>query len=316
MIIPVIDIAGFESGSAAERLGIARQWDEAFSTTGFATVCGHGLKEEMFRRLHAEASDFFALPQDEKQSLRNAAFQGMGFQAVGAGAAGRVRGINGPPDLVETLSYPMPLAAEGPVRTGQLRLPPNPPGFAGTLLEFVEQGCRLARTMMRISAIALRLPETYFDALYEDMYHNVRLLRYPHQERPPLPGQVRAGEHTDYTGFTILRQDDAPGGLEVQAADEQWIPVKPVAGGLVINAGDLIQRWTNDRWRSNVHRVVNPPRDQRGSTERISIVLFTGPAPDSLIECLPTCSEPGDPPHYPPIIAQDHLREKVRQSYS
>jgi isopenicillin N synthase-like dioxygenase len=170
----------------------------------------------------------------------------------------------------------------------------------------------LSRLLMRISAIALDLNENYFDDVYAGMTTKLRFAIYPDQVEPPAPGQYRNAPHTDFNGFTILRQDDAPGGLQVQLADGEWIDVLPVAGSLVINAGHLVQRWTNDRWRSNVHRVINPPRALTGSAQRLSIVLFTGPDPRAEIACLPGCAPAGSAGTYPPIIAGDHVREKVR----
>jgi isopenicillin N synthase-like dioxygenase len=169
---------------------------------------------------------------------------------------------------------------------------------------------------MRISALALGLDEDFFGPYYGRMMHNLRLARYPDQTEPPLPGQFRNGQHTDFTGFTILRPDLAPGGLQVLSPGNAWIDVPAAPGTLVINSGDLLQRWTNDRWRSNLHRVSNPDRTMTGSAERLSIVMFTGPDPEAVVECLPTCAGPLNPPRYRPVTARDYLTMKIRETFA
>eukprot|EP00971_Amphidinium_carterae_P236528 4694147-Amphidinium_carterae.1 len=174
---------------------------------------------------------------------------------------------------------------------------------------------------MQITACALDLPICYFDKFYfkpegfsaEDVLGVaiLRLAYYPAsdpQDAPP-EGQLRFGEHTDYTGFTILWQDqnaDGPqhgnalrppqGGLQVRMPDGSWVDCPPTPGSFTINSGDLIQVWTNDEFRSGMHRVANPPP---GSTDdRLSLVLFTGPAHDTVVEALPTCCSDTRPSRY------------------
>src|SRR5260221_9066208 len=149
---------------------------------------------------------------------------------------------------------------------------------------------------MRMSAPALDLPDGYFDRYYDRMATTLRLVQYPDHEGDPLPGQLRYGAHTDYTGFTILRQDDAPGGLQVLAPGGAWIEVPPVRGALVVNAGDLLARWTNDRWKSNVHPVVNPPRALTGSGPRLSLSFFIRSIPHARPPSLPLFPNAGPPP--------------------
>lgn len=134
---------------------------------------------------------------------------------------------------------------------------------------------------------------------------------------------LRYGEHTDFTGFTILWQDQntagpqmapeglqvPPGGLQVQMPDGFWADRPPLPGAFTVNAGDLIQVWTNDVLLSNSHRVVNPPPGDK--SDRISIVFFTGPQNDSVIDCLPTCFSPDRPPRYSPIQAGEHFAKKL-----
>jgi len=325
MQVPVIDISTFRHGSAQQRAAVARQWADAFESIGFATLVGHGIAEDLLEEIHALALDFFDQPLDVKMrcSFRPEK-TGQGYVPMGIEAVARtLDNEQAPPDICEALTftglewerrpaqYP---AIQGVYRAN--RWPATPARFRARLTEYFEQVYGLGQTLMRLSAPALDLPEDYFDSYYDRMASSLRLVHYPDQPEEPLPGQLRYGAHTDYTGFTILRQDDAPGGLQVLSPDGQWVDVPPLRGSLTINAGDLLARWTNDRWKSNVHRVVNPPKALTGSTRRVSIVLFTGPNPDARIECLPTCQAPDRPPKYGPIIAHDHLMSKIRASMS
>ena len=172
----------------------------------------------------------------------------------------------------------------------------------------------LCLRLMRLSALALGLPEHHFDAAYADPSLTLRFVNYPDQPVPPAAGQLRYGAHHDYGGLTILRQDDAPGGLQVCDADGRWrdAPIHPAS--FMINVGDLMSRWTNGRWRSTLHRVVNPPRAVTGSTRRLSLVAFTGPNEQTVVECLPTCRTPAQPARFEPVQAGAYVRAKIAAS--
>lgn len=325
MQVPVIDISAFRHGSAAERAAVIAQWAQAFETIGFATLTGHGIAEDLLEDIHTLALDFFDRPLDEKMrcSFRPEK-TGQGYVPLGIESVARTHDNEAaPPDICEALTFTglewERGAIAAPAEPGVYRAnlwPQVPERFQPRLAEYFDQVYALGKTLMRLSAPALDLPQDYFDRYYDRMASSLRLVHYPDQATEPLPGQLRYGAHTDYTGFTLLRQDNAPGGLQVLSPDGRWVDVPPLRGALTINAGDLLARWTNDRWKSNVHRVINPPKALTGSTRRLSIVLFTGPNPDALIECLPSCQSAQKPAQYPPIIAHDHLMSKIRASMS
>lgn len=325
MSIPQIDIAPFLAGDPAARRAVAEQWAQAFEAVGFATITGHGIPGSMVEKVHDAAAEFFDLPVAAKlKCAQPGEARSHGYVAIGVESLANTTGQNAvpaPPDLCETITFQhcdwerrgIRDAFDETIYRPNL-WPDEPLGFRQHVEEYFDRVYDLAQTLMRIGALALDLPERYFAPYYDRMSTQLRLTNYPHQTTAPLPGQLRSGAHTDYLGFTILRQDDAPGGLQVQAPDGAWIDVPPVAGSFVINAGDLLSRWSNGRWKSNVHRVVNPPRDIGRSSRRISIVFFTGPNHDAIIECLPTCRSAENPPQYPPVRAWDHFMEKVRAS--
>jgi isopenicillin N synthase-like dioxygenase len=299
--IPVIDIAPFLSGS--DPAPVAGAWDQAMRRFGFAIVSGHGIPENLLNGVYAQAQAFFARPQDEKMKLCFGDMKsGQGYLPLGNETVGKARDAAARPDLCESLSF----SGTPGARTN---LWPDP-SVRAIVESYMRAGEALARNLMRLSAAALALPDNYFTPYLTAMNSDLRCVLYPDQMDAPQVGQLRYGPHTDFSGFTILRQDDAPGGLEVKMG-ESWVPVRPIPGTLVINAGDLIQRWTNDVWISNIHRVVNPPRDRTNGTRRLSVVLFTGPNSDARIETLPNCGVS----HYPPIMAGDHVAERIAQTY-
>jgi isopenicillin N synthase-like dioxygenase len=117
--------------------------------------------------------------------------------------------------------------------------------------------------LMRLAALALRVDEAFFDDKVDRSIGTMRLNYYPAQAVPPAPGQLRASAHTDYGGFTILAGEDVPGGLQVLTRAGEWVDVATTPESFVVNIGDLLMRWTNDRWLSNMHRVVNPAARRR-----------------------------------------------------
>ena len=140
-----------------------------------------------------------------------------------------------------------------------------------------------------------------FDDKVDRSIGTMRLNYYPAQAVPPAPGQLRASAHTDYGGFTILSGEDVPGGLQVRTRDGRWVDVATSPDRFVVNIGDLLMRWTNDRWLSNLHRVVNPPLGDTLSRPRLSIAFFNHPNYDVLIECL---APPGAAKHAPVLSGE------------
>ena len=142
----------------------------------------------------------------------------------------------------------------------------------------------------------------------------LRAINYPDQDPPPAPGQLRCGAHSDFGTHTLLQIDDAPGGLQARGRGGEWIDVSPPAGSFVVNIGDLLMVWTNDRWLSNLHRVVNPPAGLGAGTRRQSLAFFVQPNYDARIECIPTCLAPGETPRHAPVTAWQHRHAKLSKT--
>jgi isopenicillin N synthase-like dioxygenase len=172
----------------------------------------------------------------------------------------------------------------------------------------------LAARLVSLMARGLGMDPATFEPSIDQHTSALRLLHYPHVDPTTAePGQLRAGAHSDYGTLTLLRQDDAPGGLEVLGLDNTWHPVPATDGAYVVNIGDALERWTNGRWRSTLHRVQLPPTDGAGN-ERFSIAFFHNANWDAQIDCLEAC-RPGDgSPVLAPIPAGQHLMERFRST--
>jgi isopenicillin N synthase-like dioxygenase len=180
---------------------------------------------------------------------------------------------------------------------------------------YYEAMADLVARVMSAMALGLGLDAGWFDPFIDRHTSALRALHYPDLAGEDVEaGQLRAGAHTDYGTLTLLRQDDAPGGLQLRGAGGEWVDVPAVPGAFVVNVGDALQRWTNDRWRSTLHRVVVPPLGTDRNCERYSMAFFHNANWDAVIECIPTCLVDGESPRHPPVTAGRHLMDKFRST--
>jgi isopenicillin N synthase-like dioxygenase len=312
--IPVIDLAPARAGDRSDRLRVARSFGKALETVGFVTIVGHGMDEAFIAATYDAVRGFFALPLAEKMHASPPEkAKARGYLPVGIESVAATLDADTPPDLCEALVFANLSRAPSTLRQPNI-WPDQPVELRDLVLRYNREVEALGKYLGRLTALALDLDESYLDAPFADPSLTLRFVNYPDQPVPPLPGQLRYGAHHDYGGLTILRQDEAPGGLEVCTADGTWHAVPPSPGGFVINVGDLLSRWTNGRWRSTLHRVVNPGRELTGSTQRLSMVAFFGPNEQSEIACLPTCATSANPARWPPVKAGDYIRAKIERS--
>ncbi len=185
--------------------------------------------------------------------------------------------------------------------------------FRQTVLEFYQACAEVADTICQAFALALHLPESFFSDRHNQQHHTLRLLHYPPLKQVPKPGQVRAGEHSDYGSFTLLFQDEV-GGLEVCTAEGEWIGAPYIRDTIIVNTGDLMQRWTNHVFCSTKHRVIIPTGDEV-KYSRYSVAFFCHPNNDTEIACLESCQEPHRHPLYPSITAGDYLLSRLQATY-
>ncbi len=192
------------------------------------------------------------------------------------------------------------------------RWPTEPADFQPVFEAYYRELSALADRLLSGFATALDLRPDWFADKVDRHISNVRALHYPAQPDGVAPGQLRAGEHTDYGSLTILMTDISSGGLEVLGRDGVWQEVPHVPGAFVVNIGDLMAQWTNDRYVSTLHRVVNPPSAQ--NVRRLSIAFFHQPNYDTVIECIPTCVPSNEKPRHAPITSGDHRLIKVSRA--
>lgn len=310
--VPTIDIS---------RHGIAGEVARTCRETGFLIISGHGFPLGLLERAQRELFAFFDLSAEAKNRWHpSGASKQRGYHGFATRGLAYTLGEQTPPDLRESVFL-------GPVddhRAYYAGLPeaatsyaPNviPDVLEATLIPLYREYERLARVMMRVFAAALALPEGYFDGTLDRHFSIMSCHYYPVLEKPPLPGQLRTGAHTDYGAMTILAATDAEGGLEVRMPDASWAGVRPKPGEFVVNLGDMMARWTNERWASTLHRVVNPPLGMAQS-RRLSIGMFVHPNYDQRIECVPTCLAAGEKPRYPVITAGEHIKRKIERSHA
>ena len=307
--VPIIDIAPFTAGHTPGRAQVADEVRAACEDTGFFVMTGHGFPEALATRIYDASRAFFDLPVEEKNAIGETGpvLGGLMHFAFGEEALAATLGQAAIGDLKETLDY-------GPGFFGD-PWPVNPPDLEPAWRAYYETMSALAATLRSIFAAALGLDPDYFEDRFEGHLSSLRVIDYPEPSAPPVPGQLRAGAHSDYGVLTILRTEDAPGGLQVRTRDGRWSDVPHVPGAFVVNIGDAMMRWTSDRWVSTQHRVVNPPLVPEQPTRRQSIAYFHNLPRDTVIECLPPFRELGLTPKYPPITYGDYAELRYRQAH-
>ncbi|MCW2528595.1 MAG: efe 2 [Pseudonocardiales bacterium] len=319
--IPVIDLGPFRQGDPVGTAQLARAVDEANRSVGFLVVVGHGVSEDLITEMDETTRQFFALTPEEKLQVRSTEpAASRGYMPPKSRGLAKTLGTSSPPDLVEYFSAGQPvvpdLAYFAPASAGinfrPNRWPSTPSTFESVWTTYYRRMEQLAGDLIHVFALALGLPEQWFDDSVGRHCSNMFANFYPVLTAPPEPGQLRLGAHTDYGSLTLLYQDDTKGGLQVHH-DSQWVDAPHVPGAFIVNIGDLMARWTNDRWVSTLHRVQNPI-DSRYDVPRLSIPFFHQPDYDALIEAIPTCVDDEHPARYEPITSGQNLEQKTRSS--
>jgi isopenicillin N synthase-like dioxygenase len=299
--IPVIDVRDYLAGRAGALEATAARVRDALTTVGFFVLTGHDVPHGMIARTFAEAARFHDLPMDKKLGLKLNehvnGYMAMSRYAVWTSDVNN----NDKPDLNEAFFIKRERPPDDPLRlSGRRFVGPNRwpaeadlPGFRTRVLEYADRMDDLARRFLPAVAVALDLKAMWFDAAFTDSQFTLRLSHYP--PVAALANQFGIAPHTDSNFMTFLAQTEVPG-LEVRMPSGDWLDVPYIAGSFAVNSGDIMKRWTNGRFKSTPHRAL-PPVDRH----RYAIPFFLGPRFDQSIECLQTCTGPGNPPKWPPI---------------
>ena len=313
--VPVIDISAWlaEESGAGDLPGLI---DSICRDLGFFVITGHGISPDVISDMRGACLSFFALRDEVKVGYQPPPGQHVGY--LYKEGLSYSRGDASPPDLKETYTCNrIDVPAEDPYfHTAEAKpyftpnvWPDEVSGFAEAWGRYYAAVDDLAIRLMRLMAVALGLPVNQFDPFVDRAISSMRALYYPALRVEALAGQLRAGAHTDFGSLTVLLTDDAPGGLQVLHRRGSWLAVPHVPGALIVNIGDLLAQWTNDRWVSSVHRVVTP--EVGPGTDRLSVAFFNQPNYDALVEALATCCGPDNPPRYEPVTSGEHLFRKV-----
>lgn len=311
--IPGIDLGPYLRGEAGALERTAGQLRHVCENVGFFTICNHGIPQALIDATFAASRRVHALPEAAKREIKlNAHTLGYMFvnesiQKRSTVETARRANYNESFFCGRERSPDDPEAAK-PFR-GVNQWPGDLPGFKEAALAYQAAVERLGLTMLPVVARALDLPEGFFADYFRTPYMQLRLLHYPPRDAS-VPDQFGAGAHTDQGFLTFLMQGEV-GGLQIRRTDGTWIDAPVMPGRYIVNTGDILRRWTNDRFLSTPHRVMNV-----SGTDRYSIAFFFGPDLDRELECLPTCEGPGRPRLYPPITYAGYKQSVVSANYS
>ena len=317
--VPLIDLGRWRAG---DRASVAAEVDHACRTVGFMQVVGHAIAPEVIERMLERSAEFFAMPVDAKLAVRPADPSiNRGYAPSGSEALAYSLGVDAPrPDMFEAFNVGPevvdrddPFIAADPFQFFADNLWPDaPPGMRDAVMAYFGEARRVALELTDVFATALGMPDRWFRPFVDRSTETMRVIHYERRPGDPSPGaeQMRMGAHTDYGIVTVLYADPVPG-LEILGADGEWHGVVPEPGALLVNLGDLTAQWTNDRWRSTLHRVVPPPADASGAALRRSVAFFLDGNYDVTVSCLPTCTTADQPARYAPVNAGEHLIAKV-----
>lgn len=303
--IPIVDIAPLMDGSAP--LDIARQIGHICENVGFLYIKNHGIPKVLIEDMYRLSKTFFELPFEDKDRLN----------VVNSGQTLRgyipMYGENVDPENTRDFKECFDLGVHEDTVSpffGPNQMPAELPEFKAVCEAYHEAMLALARKLIGAIALSLELPVDYFEKLQRKPITIQRLLHYPRQLGEISQKEIGIGAHTDYGFLTILAQDSA-GGLQVRNRQGEWVSAPPVDGTFIVNIGDLVQTFTNDRYISTMHRVINASR-----TARYSLPFFIDLDFDALVEVVPTCTDTHNPAKYSPYTCGQHKYKRFVDSYT
>ncbi|MFI9616093.1 isopenicillin N synthase family dioxygenase [Streptomyces sp. NPDC052023] len=310
--MPTIDLRPWLSGGPEARARIARTVDEALQSAGFLLVTGHGVDPGLRARIRASARAFFTLPESVKRRYA-AKVGGRGWLGPGAEANGYAEGTETPPDLKESLTFATHEPFGDPAVDAQWYapnvFPAEVPELRPLCEEYLARMAGLENELLTLLGQALGLEPDFFTRHMAHPTYGFNINWYPGRDvvGVPEPGQFRIGPHTDFGTVTILDRQAGRGGLQVYTDEGGWEDAPYDPDAFTVNIGDLMARWTGDRWRSGRHRVL-PPSAQAPTEELMSLVYFGECTPGTRVESVPAPVGRGA---YAPVDSHVYLREKL-----
>lgn len=312
---PVIDFSPYYGTDGEAKTALIDQVKAACLDKGFFQIINHNVPESLRQSIMQQTKAAFDLDDDTKLKYNkanntwNRGFEAMGTQILEEGTL---------PEVKEGFYIGRDLAEDHPAFVARrFNCGPNyyPPALGSKFKEITDAYYaavfKLAREVLTVLALTLELEENYFTDFIDDAVGTIRLIHYPQTNKGTSDDVLRRGigAHTDFGALTLLMQDTVSG-LQVWDKEvEDWYDVVPLEGAYVVNLGNLMQRWTNDIYKSNLHRVIN-----KSGLERYSIPFFLSGNLDYIVKCLPGCEGP-DGPKYPPITVEEYVDSKYKESY-
>jgi len=309
MAIPVVDLADFLSGDPKKKSDFVQALGNAYEDVGFVAVKNHGIPDALIADLYKYVQQFFSLPQEQKRKYEKAELAGQrGYTSFGKEHA---KGSDAP-DLKEFFQFGQtvndndPIKSEYPPNISVAEIPAFTPVFFKAYRAFEKSG----KALLQAIALYLGMDEHYFDAYVHNGNSILRAIHYPPITQEPKSA-IRAEQHEDINLITLLVGASADG-LEILSRQSEWVPVTSLPDQIVVNVGDMLQRFTNNKLKSTTHRVVNPPRE-RWHTSRFSIPFFLHPKSNMNLACLQSCVDNNHPRAYADATAGEYLDERLRE---
>ena len=306
MTIPSVDLSDFLSSDANLKSSFVTQLGNAYEEVGFVAVKNHGISPELINSLYKNVQEFFSIPSEQKKlyEIKNLAGQ-RGYTSFGKEhAKGSVA-----PDLKEFFQYgqiPRDNFEEEDYPDNVIvdQIPAFNEVFYNAYRAFEKSGTHLLQAI----ALYLELDEFYFDSFVFNGNSILRSIHYPPITVEPASA-IRAEQHEDINLITLLVGASADG-LQILTKNNEWVGVTSLPDQIVVNVGDMLQRFTNNKLRSTTHRVVNPARDL-WHTSRFSIPFFLHPKSTMSLKCIDSCVDEAHPKHYENILAGEYLNERL-----
>jgi len=300
--IPVVDVGAYLAGDIEAREQLAVDLRAIQESLGFYVIVNHGVPQDLIDRSFEQVAQLFALPLETKMDYR-VDYHHMGYIPDKASVLRWSKlAKNEKKDLNEAWAFMRERTPDDPKVVANVRhrglnkWPQELPDFRATLLEYQETMAVLAQNMLPVYARALELPADYFDKKFSHPEYYNRCAWYPPADVEE--GQFSLAPHADHSSITYLPLMDVPG-LEVMAPSGKWIEVEPLRGGVVVNTGEFLNRWTNGRFIATPHRVTPPKKD------RYALTFFFNCNDETVADPIPTCIEPGAEPKYEPLSFHD-----------
>jgi isopenicillin N synthase-like dioxygenase len=294
--LPVIDLSGHLRGDRDATEQAAHRMADALMSVGFLSIVGHGVPWSQVQSIYEWAAAYHDLPDDAKLD-HPLGPSTMGYLPLGGAQR------DGPPALNAAFFMGRPAS-----RRNRFPKPSTLPGFEEAVGDYYRSMDRLGHHLLPLYSLAAGMPVDYFDQFFDPALATLRMTHYP-----PLPatdGQWGIDPHSD-AGYMTMLPSNPVAGLQIQAPNGDWFDVEQEPESFVVNAGDMLRRWTNDRFRSTMHRARNTSTE-----DRYAIPFFFDPRVDSVIDPVPSCVGPEQPKRYEPLVYRDYLTDFMRDGYA